>query len=78
MRSKSRFEPRSPTYGLCLVWGCWRPMCTNSGAFGGLLGVVCGHIVELEGPRGPFGTRKFSCMCRVATISLHLAVFSRF
>ena len=23
---------------LDLVWGCWRPMCTNSGAFGGLWG----------------------------------------
>ena len=38
--------------------------------------------MELEGPRGPFGTGKSSgkssCMCRVATISLHLAVFSRF
>ena len=45
---------------------------------GGLLGAVRGHIVELEGPRGPFGTRKSSCMCRVPTISLHLAAFSRF
>ena len=53
-------------------------MCPNSGAFGGLLGAVCGHIVELEGPRGPFGTGKFSCMCRVANISLHLAVTIRF
>ena len=78
MRSKSHFEPRSPRYGLFLVWGCRRPMCTSSGAFGGLLGAVHGHIVELEGPRGPFGTGKSSCMCRVATISFHLAVFSRF
>ena len=46
--------------------------------FGGLLGAVRGHIVELEGPRGPFGTGKSSCMCRVATISLRLAVFSTF
>ena len=53
-------------------------MCTSSGAFGGLLGAVRGHIVEVEGPRGPFGTGKSRCMCRVATISLHLAVFSRF
>ena len=60
-----------------LVWGCRRPMYTSSGAFGGLLGAVRGHIVELEGPRGPFGTRKSSCMRRVATISFHLAVFSR-
>ena len=34
-------------------------------------------VVGLEGPRGPFGTGKSSCMCRVATISLHLAVFSK-
>ena len=74
MRSKSRFEPRSPRYGLFFVWGCQRPMCTNSGAFGGLLGAVCGHIVELEGPRGPFNIGKSSCMCEVATISFHLAV----
>ena len=44
----------------------------------GFLGAVRGHIVELEGPRGPFGTRKSRCMCRVATISFHLAIFSRF
>ena len=61
-----------------LVWGCGRPMCTNFGAFGGLLGEVRGHIVELEGPRGPFGTGKSRCMCRVATISLNLAGFSGF
>ena len=43
-------------------------MCTNSGAFGGLLGAVLGHIVELGWPRGPFSTERFSGMCRVATI----------
>ena len=42
----------------------------------GLFGAVRGHIVELEGPRGPFGMGKSSCMCRVATVSLRLAVFS--
>ena len=41
-------------------------MCTNFGAFGGQLGVVRGHIVELEGPKGPFGTGQSSCMCRSA------------
>ena len=44
----SFFEPRSPRYGLFLVWGCRRPMCTNSRAFGGLLGAVRGHTVELD------------------------------
>ena len=83
VRSKSRFEPRIPRYGLFLVWGCQRPMCTNSGLFGGFLGAVRGHIIELEDPRGPFGmgkssSGKSSCMCRVATISLHLAIFSKF
>ena len=44
----------------------------------GLLGTFGGHIVELERPRGPFGTEKYSCMCRVANTSLCLASFSRF
>ena len=35
-------------------------------------------MVELEGLRGPCGMGKSSCMCRVATIYVHLAVFSRF
>ena len=64
MHSKSRFEPRSPRYGLFLVWGCRRPMCTNSGDFGGLLGLFRGTYC---GIRGPFSTGKSSCcMCRVA------------
>ena len=44
----------------------------------GLLGAVRGHIVEVEAPRGPLSTWKSSAMCRVATVSLHLAVFSGF
>ena len=75
---KWRFEPRSPRNGRFLIWGCRWLMCTPSGAFEGLLGAVHGYILELEGPRGPFGTGKSSCMCTIATISLHLAVFSRF
>ena len=64
---------------LCvLVWGRQQPMCTNSGAFGGLLGAVRGRMVELEGPRGPLDKGKSSCMCRVATVCLHLAGFSCF
>ena len=43
-----------------LAWGCQRLMCTNSGAFRGLLGAVRKHIVEFEGPRGPLGTGKSS------------------
>ena len=45
--------------------------------FGGLLGAVRGHIVELE--CGVIvelvSTGKSNYMCRVATISLHLAVW---
>ena len=33
--------------------------------------------MDLQGPRGPFGTGKSSCMCRLATSSLYLAVFIR-
>ena len=51
------------------------PILVLSGAFGGRFAE---HVVELEGPRGPFSTGKSSCMCRVATISLDLAVFSGF
>ena len=45
---------------------------------GGLLGAARGHIVKLEGPKGPYSTGKSSGMCRVATIFLHFVVFSRF
>ena len=78
MRSKSPFEPHSPRYRLFLVWGYRRPMCTICGAFGGISGAVRGHIVELEGLKGPFGTGKSSCTCRVATISVHFAIFNGF
>ena len=53
-------------------------MCINFGASGGHLGVVLGHIMELEGPRGLFDTGKSNYMWRVATISLCLAVLNRF
>ena len=54
-------------------------MCRHFGAFGGPFGGISQtYIVELEGPRGPFGTGKSSYMYRVATISLHLAVAGRF
>ena len=36
------------------------------------------YIVELEGPRKRFGRGKSSCMCRPATIPLHLAVLTKF
>ena len=66
-------EPGSPRYGLFLVWGCRRPMCNK---FWGFWGPFGGDSRTYCGVRGPFGTGKSSCMCRGATISLHLAVFS--
>ena len=64
---------------VCFWFGALGGHCAQIlGLLGGLLRAVCGHIVELEGPRGPFGTRKSRCMCTVATISIHLAFFSRF
>ena len=44
---------------------------------GAFWGHLAEHIVELEGRRGPLSTEKSSYMCRVATISLLLAVSSR-
>ena len=57
MRSKSCFEPHSPRHGLFLVRGYQWPMCTNSGAFVGLLGVVRGRgslAACVEQPLFPF------------------------
>ena len=73
---ESCFEPRSPRYGLFLIWGCvW---CTDSGALGGLFEVFLGHIVDLEGTKGLFDTRKSSRSCTIATVSLCLAVLKEF
>ena len=64
---------------VCFWFGAVGGHCARIlGPLGSLLDLVCGHIVELECPRGPLGTGKSSCMCTVATISIHLAVFSRF
>ena len=64
---------------VCFWFGDVGGQCAQIlGLLGAFLGAVRGHIVELEGPRGPFGTGKSSCMCRVATISLHLAVCNSF
>ena len=52
-----------------------------------LLGIIGNHekhsrttglMLQPKVYSGPFGTRKSSCMRRVATISFHLAVYSRF
>ena len=58
-----------------LVWGWLWLICANSRAFGGLWGVLLGHIVGLEGTKGLFDTRKSSyrveCTC-------HFSSFARF
>ena len=46
-------------------------MCTNYGDSQGFFGASRRRIVELEGPKGTFSTGKSSCMCTVATASLH-------
>ena len=46
--------------------------CADFGAFWRLFGHFLGHIVELKGTKGLFDTVKSSCMCSVATVSLHL------
>ena len=79
MPSKSCFEPRSHVDMVCFWFGAIGGQCAQIlGLFGAFWGRFAEHIVGLEGLRGPFGTGKSSYMCRVATISFHLAVFSRF
>ena len=57
MPLESDFEPRSPRYGPFVVSGCW---CTLRRFWGflALFWAVRGHIVELEGPKGPSVTGK--------------------
>ena len=76
MRSKPRFFLSHVAQGTVCSW--FGAVGGQGAQILGLLGAVRRHIVELEGPREPFGTGKSSCMCRVATISLHFAVFNRF
>ena len=58
MPSESHFEPRSPRCGPFLVWGCARPSQAYFGDLGELFGTFLGHIVQLEGTKGVFDTRK--------------------
>ena len=46
------------------------------GAFWRLFGPFLGHIVELEGSKGPLVTRKLSRTCSVAAVCLRLAVLN--
>ena len=48
--------------------------CADFGPFWRPFGPFLGHIVELKGTRGLFGTVKSSCTWGIATVSLRLAV----
>ena len=50
--------------------------CAVFGAFWRLFGQFLGHIVELEGTKGPLVTSKSSRMCSVAAVCLRLAVLN--
>ena len=50
--------------------------CAVFGAFWRLFGPFLGHIVELEGTKGPLVTRKSSRTCSVAAVCLRLAVLN--
>ena len=47
-----------PTYGLFLVSGLVDTSCANSAAFLAMPWPLIGHIVEIEGNKGLFVTRK--------------------
>ena len=47
------------------------------GLLGPFWGAARGHVVDLEGPRGPFGKEQSRRMCTAATISLILAIISK-
>ena len=52
--------------------------CADFGAFWRLFGLFLGHIVELEGNRGLFVTGQLRRTCRLANVSLRLAVLTGF
>ena len=78
MPSESGFEPRSRTYGPCLVLGVFD---TNKGHLGhslAIFGPFLGHIVELEGKKGLLVTGQSWRTSSVATVCLRLAVMTGF
>ena len=77
MPSELDFEPRTPRYGLFLV-SAVGAHGADFGAFWRLFGPFLGHIVELKGTRGLSDTMKSSRTWSVATVSLRLAVLTRF
>ena len=54
------------------------PSCAYSRPFLAIFGSFLGHILEVEGNKGLFVTRKSRCTCSVVTVCLLLAVFSGF
>ena len=54
----------------------WSWSCAVFGAFWRLFGPFLGHIVELEGTKGPLVARKSFGTCSVAAVCLRLAVLN--
>ena len=78
MPSEFGFEPRGQRYGPFLVLGLFYINCAQSGPFLAILGPFLGHTVELEGKKGLFVTGQSRHKWSVATVSLRLAVLTRF
>ena len=73
MPSELHFEPCSQRYGLFLVCGC-----RHLKLLGAFFGPFPGHVMELEGGKELVDTGKSSRTCRIATVSLRLAVLNVF
>ena len=78
MPSDLGFAPRSPIYGPFLVLGQFEKYHAQSGPFLVIFGPFLRHIVELEGNKGLFVTRKSRRTRSVGTVSLRLAVLNGF
>ena len=71
-----RFEPRSPRYGPFLVLGRFDTNWAHAGPFLDIFGPFLGHIMDLEGNKGLFVTRKSRRIWCVATVSLRWSGFN--
>ena len=77
MPSDFGFEPRSPRYDLFLVVGLVDTKCAFCHLpFLATFELFLGHIVELQGNKGLFVTRKSRRTWIVATVYLRLAVLN--
>ena len=74
MPSEFGFEPRSPRYAPCLVFGVLVRIAKVFGAFLAPFWAFLGHIVELKGTRELFDTVKSSRTWSVVPVSLRLGV----